>query len=86
MKKSVKIISIPDETPNMTLYLMGYKGWSDIGHSPERNEEDFQKYLEYGAKYLIVNDTTIFKERKYFQKYTKKLFGHHKNVFIYMLN
>jgi len=86
ISKNDKIISIPDETPNFSLYMMGHKGWSDYGHPPERNEEFFNDYLKLGAKYLVVNDTTIFAERKFLQKYTKKLFGQHKNVFIYKLN
>lgn len=86
LKKDDKIISIPDDTPNFSLYMMGYKGWSDYVYPPKRNEEIFNEHLKLGAKYLVVNDTTIFTEREFLQKYTKKLFGQHKNVFIYKLN
>lgn len=82
-----KVISIPDHSVNISLYLMNRKGFTDFGYpylSQDDNDMDF--YMARGAEYLVVTDTSILEERKYLKPYTKELIGQHKNVFIYNLN
>jgi hypothetical protein len=85
IKHDDKLISIPDPTPNFSLYLLGHKGWSDFGHPPEKHEENFYNYIKYGADYLVVNDTSIFSQRKFMGKYKENLVGNYENVYIYKL-
>ena len=86
IKPEEKIISIPDPTPNYSLYLMGHKGWSDYDPYNKDLEYKFKRSLKYGAEYLVVNDTVVFSERKYLEKYRNNLVGKYENVYIYRLN
>jgi hypothetical protein len=85
IKGEEKIISIPDPTPNYSLYLMGHKGWSDYDPFNKDLEYKFKRSLKYGAEYLILNDTVVFSERKYLGKYRKNIVGNYENVHIYKL-
>ena len=48
------VVSIPDPTPNYTLYLLNRKGWTDFYHKT-RDSLSLQQSIGRGAKYLIVS-------------------------------
>ena len=57
-----KVMSIPDFSPNNTLYLMRRKGWTSFNNP--RHEASIIKDLtqNYGLEYLIVSDSALLKE------------------------
>lgn len=78
-----KVISLPDYTINASLYYMKRKGYTEFG-SDFNNIETFYTRIEQGAKYMIVNDTTILKT-KIIQPFITKKMGEYKNIWIYDL-
>lgn len=50
-----KVISVPDESPNITLSLMQQKGFTDYHYSNHyQGRQITERKIELGAKYLIV--------------------------------
>jgi hypothetical protein len=85
IKRTDKVISIPDESPNKTLYLMDQKGFTDFVFNELEVTEKMERFIHLGAKYIIINDTSIFSKRAYLKKYTSDQIGEYKNVHIYKL-
>lgn len=85
IKKSDTIISIPDESINVTLYLLDLKGFNDFGYVDLANyDEKITHFIELGAKYLILNDTNLLQNPDV-SKYAQNLKFEYKNVKIYDL-
>lgn len=83
VEPDAKVISIPDYTINATLYYMNREGYTDFG-SDFSKKETFEKRIEQGAKYLIVNDSTIL-SKPVIALFTQHEIGKYKNVSIYKL-
>lgn len=49
-----RIISIPDETPNLTLCLLNQKGFTDFRYNYYQGAKSTERKIELGAKYMIV--------------------------------
>ncbi len=87
------VVSMPDMSFNSSLYRMNRHGFSDhffisephANYDKYKKEEKLKKYIALGAKYLIINDTTIYKERAYLKTYTQNEIGRLKNIHIYKL-
>lgn len=76
-----KVISIPDFTINTTLYYMNRKGYTDFA-SDFSKAETFYWRIEQGAKYLVINDSTIL-SREYLKPFIQKKVGKFENVLVY---
>ncbi|MFT5780582.1 MAG: hypothetical protein ACI837_003545, partial [Crocinitomicaceae bacterium] len=79
-----KVISLPDQSINRTLYLMNRNGYTGFGYHTIVGEERIENEISWGAKYLVVNDTSILHE-PYLQPYIKNKIGATDHVFIYKL-
>lgn len=56
------VISIPDRSPNNTLYLMKKRGWTSF-NNPKHFGDPMQKWTgKFGEIFLIVSDTTLLKD------------------------
>lgn len=75
-----RVISLPDGSFNITLYLMNQPGWTEYG----LDKSNLKRYIARGAKYLIINDTTINKQ-DYLKQYLTTKIGTYKNVEIFRL-
>jgi len=78
-----KVISIPDNSINASLYYMNRRGYTDFA-SDFSKEEIFVKRISQGAKYLIINDTTIL-EKPLVQKFATHFKGQYRNVKVFDL-
>ena len=76
-----KVLSIPDFTFNGSLYYMNRKGYTEYG-SNLSSEEGFYRRIEQGAKYLIVNDSSIVIQ-EHIKPFTQKKIGEYKNILVY---
>ncbi|MGB0985525.1 MAG: ArnT family glycosyltransferase, partial [Saprospiraceae bacterium] len=47
------VLSLPDKSPNVTLYYMNLPGWTEIYSQEAFTTEKVKKIASYGAKYLI---------------------------------
>lgn len=57
IKKEDRVISLPDQSPNVSLYLMGQKGWTDYFNY--KKSEDIENLIDKGAKYLFISDPVL---------------------------
>lgn len=83
IKSEDKVISLPDATPNYTLYLMNQPGWTEARYS-DFNEAEIQNSIDLGAKYLILVGKEP-SERPYLQAFMKHKIGQKGDVRIYKL-
>lgn len=63
IRPDTKVISLPDPSPNISLYLMGRKGWSDfdsLSYYPER----MRTPIRLGAEYLLLFKTDLAMENR----------------------
>lgn len=77
------VISLPDPSINASLYYMNRKGYTDFA-SDFSKEETFVKRIAQGAKYLVVNDTTIL-SRPEVARFAKYPAGQYLNVKVFDL-
>ena len=77
-----KVISLPDQSPNSTLYLLQRSGWS--GYSVRRIPLDIEIFRDLGAKYLIVSGET-YVQREDLQPMLTQPLGNYGSVFVYRL-
>jgi hypothetical protein len=49
-----RVISLPDPSPNITLYMMNRKGWTN--YNIDMSSDNIYKKIEMGADYLIISD------------------------------
>jgi hypothetical protein len=81
------VISIPDPSINITLYLMNQPGFTDFGLFNKSGTERIDYFIKKNAKYLIINDTSIYSksEYDYLQPYLVNKIGQHRNIGIFDL-
>lgn len=82
IKKSDKVIVLPDDSFNTTLYLINRKGWTNFMHYS--NASDFERLKKKGAKYLFIIDDSLL-EMSYLQPSLKEQIGEFHGVKIYKL-
>lgn len=79
-----KVISIPDKSINISLYLMNRRGFCNYnGHFNVPGK--YQERIDLGAKYLIVNDTTVLDSDKLLQPFLEHPITTYRNVKIFDL-
>ena len=76
------VISVPDASPNISLYLMNQKGWTNIFVWDPSNITHF---IGQGAKYIIVNGP-ISQHPDWYEPYMKNLIGEYQGIKIYETN
>ncbi len=87
VKDNDTIISIPDYSINISLYLMDKKGFSDFGYGNLKNyKERIEYFKKHNAKYLIINDTSLIEKQPELKEFTNNCIGTFKNVKIYKLD
>ena len=79
-----KVISMPDQSTNISLYLMNQKGYTVSDRENKTLNGQLENFSSLGAKYLIINDTTIY-SRIDFDKYCRNKIGSYKNIEIFRL-
>lgn len=84
IQRSDYVISIPDRSLNISLYLMDQVGNTDLFYEPAYGEQNIRKFIKRGAKYLIINDPDLLTQ-DYVKPFIKKKIGQYKNVTIYDL-
>jgi hypothetical protein len=62
---------------------MNRKGYTEFG-SNLSNAEGFHQRINDGAKYLILNDSTLL-SREYLAPFVQKEIGRHENILIFDL-
>ncbi|MDD5571061.1 MAG: glycosyltransferase family 39 protein [Bacteroidales bacterium] len=81
LKREDKVVSIYDNSPDVSLYLMNQKGWRI---NENEIDENIKKALN-NCKYAIVNDTNFFSNKPQLKKYFLFPADTFKNLKIYKL-
>ena len=84
IERTDKVISIPDLSCNISLYLMDQKGWTSFGNDNTDSIKIAEK-IQLGAKYLIISDSILY-EQSYLKPFIKQKIGCYKNIDIYDLS
>jgi hypothetical protein len=79
-----KVISLPDFAINTTLYYMNRRGYTEFG-TDYSHGDGFQKRIKQGARYLVINDTTILSKPE-IQKFATDFVGQYRNVKVFRLS
>jgi hypothetical protein len=80
-----KVISIPDETPNVSLTLLQQKGFTDYHYSANyQGVSQTKRKIILGAKYMIIEGKENL-ERKDVAPYLKYKIGEYNGILIYRL-
>jgi hypothetical protein len=81
--KEDKVITLPDYTPNASLFLMGQKGWSDFYRIT--SHEHMNERIDKGAKYLIVADKQVL-EKEFLKPFLSNQIGYYDGITIFKLS
>ncbi|MBI3500549.1 MAG: glycosyltransferase family 39 protein [Bacteroidetes bacterium] len=77
------VISLPDESVCITLYLMNQRGWNEYGDFRFENP-GIKNKIDLGAKYLFVGDSTLLTHPN-IQPFTQHKIGQYENISVYDL-
>lgn len=83
IKEDDKILSLSDQSINISLYLMNQKGWTNYGMIANDSLRIKEK-IKLGAKYLFIYNKEIYKEKNILP-FIKNEIGKFKQVEIYKL-
>jgi hypothetical protein len=80
-----KVISIPDRSNNITLYLMNQPGYTEFGHNNKQGTERMEFFISNGASYLFINDSSLYNDEsyQYLKPYLTNKIASYKNIDIY---
>jgi hypothetical protein len=79
------VVSIPDPSFNISLYLMDQKGFTETEQSLLQNENKLADYKSNNAKYIILSDSSMT-NLPAFSKIEIQKIGIYQNITIYKIN
>ncbi len=82
VKKSDKVISLPDFSFNTSLWYMGLDGWTDF--QEYMSSEEIYKLIDKGAQYLIIGHSELIEE-EYLQPFMNDQAGEFEGIKIFRL-
>ena len=84
IKRNDLVLSIPDLSPNITLYFMDVKGYSSLYNEARPFKIQIEESIKKGVKYLIINDHSIYSDTS-ISPYLRNKIGTFENIDIYSL-
>ncbi|HXP49204.1 MAG TPA: glycosyltransferase family 39 protein [Bacteroidia bacterium] len=84
IKREDKVVSLPDNSINISLYLMDQKGYTEYSMAPGEEKGALQKFADHGAKYLVISNPDLI-DSSWVKPFTGKKLGQYKNVSIFDL-
>ncbi len=82
IKKDDRVISLSDNSINISLYFMNQKGWTNYGIVGDG--EKITDKIKLGAKYLFIYNKKVY-EDQYVKPFIKNKIGEFNNIDIYAL-
>src|SRR5690606_33232957 len=76
-----KVVSVPDLSPNITLYFLNQPGWTEAFNNDTYNMHYF---VSQGAKYFITSDATYL-DNPLYSIYLDSLIGRHEDILVYKI-
>jgi len=84
IERTDHVISVPDPSPHISLYLMDQKGCTEYGLFNPDGSDRIRDYYESGTRYLIVNDPGYL-NNAFLKPHIDNKIGKYKNVTIFKL-
>jgi len=85
IKRTDRVLSLPDESINVSLYFMDQKGFTGYGYSAMSFKQKLDYFKINGVIYLIA-DTLFINNQEYIKPYLNYKIGNYRNINIYKLN
>jgi hypothetical protein len=79
------VVSIPDPSFNISLYLMDQKGFTETEETLTKDEKKLATLRQQNVKYIILSDSNLIRLPA-FQKVNMRKIGVQQNIVIYKLN
>lgn len=83
INKEDKVISLSDNSINISLYLMNQKGWTNYLINGDSNH--IKEKIKLGAEYLMISDPETYEEKE-IAPFLNEQVGEFKNINIYRLS
>lgn len=80
------VVSLPDPGINNSLYLMRRRGFTDFGYNDLSEGARMERFITGGARFLVVNDTSIYSTRPWLQPYLQDKAGSRGHVEVFRLH
>jgi hypothetical protein len=84
LKREDVVVSFPDQSPNISLFYMDQKGFTNLYYYDKTLGQKTAIYKSLGAKYLILSDPNIMQDSTLVPFLTKQI-GEYKNVKVFDL-
>lgn len=84
IQRTDPVLSLPDPSPNITLYMMDQKGRSGYGLNRPDGTYRMDECIESGIRYMIINDPA-FLSNDFIKPYIHTKIGEYENVQIFKL-
>lgn len=84
IKNDDRVLSLPDNSINISLYLMDQKGFTGFGFGNLEVDKRIEMYKRNGVKYMVADTSFINKEQS-FNPYIESKIGTYMNLNIYRL-
>ena len=79
------VLSVPDDTPNTSLYMLNTKGWSNYGFEYGKlTIRAIENKIKNGCKYLVVSDSTLLSDSTLIP-YLNTPIGNFGNIYFFKL-
>jgi hypothetical protein len=82
--KYKSIISLPDDTPNKTLYQLKRKGYTEFNKYPE--DENYRNLIKYHQADFLLVDSNYMSKHILIKSYLKDSIGSFKGFILYKIN
>ena len=85
IQRTDPVLSLPDGSPNITLYMMDQKGRSGYGLNRPDVTHRIDEFIESGIQYLIINEPGYL-NNEFIKPYITNKIGEYENIQIFKLS
>jgi len=82
IERTDRVISIPDGSPNSTLYYLNLQGWTELYNYPYDTKK-VKTFAGFGAKYLIISDPKYLDKPELKGAFVKPVANYKRQIFIF---
>ena len=83
IERTDRVLSLPEGSINISLYLMDQKGFSAFGYGERPFDQRMKFYMENGVKFLVID--SVLNKEDYLLPYLSHKMGDYQNISIYNL-
>jgi hypothetical protein len=77
------VLSLPDKSPNVTLYYMNLPGWTELYSPGAYDTAKVKRIASFGAKYLIISNKDYLDSPALQGAYVKPIANYKEEIFVF---